>query len=150
MLCSQTPSVIRLRYTILLTHVSQLKILRKDKTRADPAPRGAYRGRAPPKWLLVPPKRKLFPPKRGLCPEEINRIGATGVQIEAQIGDVFMTFLGWRPFSFGDHLYSAGKTAWICDFGRKIPLNLCFSPRSVDPGWDKFFVPPCPSRIHTK
>ena len=40
------------------------------------------------------------PPKRGLCPEEINRLGATGVQIEARIG-VFcgltpdiMTFLG--------------------------------------------------------
>ena len=26
------------------------------------------------------------PPKRGLCPQEMNRIGATGVQIEAQIG----------------------------------------------------------------
>ena len=76
----------------------------------------------------APPKRKLCPPKRGLCPEEINRLGATGVQIEAQIG-VFcgltpdiMTFLGWRPFFlfFRDHPFSAGKTAWISDFGRKI------------------------------
>ena len=47
-----------------------------------------------------PPKRKLCPPKRGLFPEEINRIGATGVQIEAQIGVFcglttdFLTFLG--------------------------------------------------------
>ena len=36
-----------------------------------------------PKWLLVTPKRKLCPFKRGLCPKEINRLGATGVQIEA-------------------------------------------------------------------
>ena len=42
------------------------------------------------------------------------------------------------------------KTAWISDFGRKIPLNLCSSPCSSDPDWDKFLVPPCPSRIHTK
>ena len=54
---------------------------------------GAYRGRAPlndclcpPKQKLCPPKQKLCPPKRGLCPKEINRLGATGVQIEAQIG----------------------------------------------------------------
>ena len=68
---------------------------------------GAYRGRAPPNDCLCPPKRKLFPPKRGLCPEENNRLGATGVQIEAQNGVFqcyfcaicgltpdFMTFLG--------------------------------------------------------
>ena len=45
--------------------------------KADPAPRGAFRGRAP--------QTKIVPPKRGLCSEEINRLGATGVQIEAQI-----------------------------------------------------------------
>ena len=33
-------------------------------------------------------------------------------------------------------------------FGRKIPLNLWSSPCSFDPDWDKFLVPPCPSRIH--
>ena len=88
-----------------------------------PGATGGIPGRAPPKWLLVPP-----PPKRGLCHEEINRLGATGVQIEAQIG-VFcgltpdiMTFLGWRPF-FGDHPFSTGKTAWISNFGRKIPCK---------------------------
>ena len=29
-----------------------------------------------------PPKQKLYPSERGLRPEEINRLGATGVQIE--------------------------------------------------------------------
>ena len=48
-----------------------------------PAPRGAFRGRAPQMTACAPPKRKLCPSKRGLCPEEINRLGATGVQIEA-------------------------------------------------------------------
>ena len=33
------------------------------------APRGAFRG--------------IAPPERGLCPEEINRLGAAGLQIEA-------------------------------------------------------------------
>ena len=83
----------------------------RSATVADPAPRGAYRGLAPPNDCLCPPKRKLCPAKRGLCPEEINRLGATGVQIEAQVGVChcyfrafcgltpdFMTFLGWRPF----------------------------------------------------
>ena len=46
---------------------------------------GAYRGRAPPTDCLCPPKRKLCPPKRGLRPEEINRLGASGAQIEVQI-----------------------------------------------------------------
>ena len=53
------------------------------------------------------PQMKIVPPKRELRPEEINRLGATGVQIEAQIGVChryfrifceltpdFMTFLG--------------------------------------------------------
>ena len=163
-----------------------------------PGATGGIPGRAPPKWLLVPPKQKLRPPKRGLCPEEINRLGATWVQIEAQIGVLcgptpdIRTFLGWRPFFFFleithfrpekpfEFLISVGKsfanlekifsleitclrpenplqiwrrtlfcfwrlpvkTAWISDFGRKIPLNLCFSPCSSDPEWDKFLVPP--------
>ena len=33
--------------------------------------------------MLVPPQIKIVPPKRGLCPEEINRLGDTGVKIEA-------------------------------------------------------------------
>ena len=51
-------------------------------------------------------------------------------------------------FLFGDHLNSAGKTAWISNIGRKIPLTFCSSPCLFDPDWDKFLVPPCPSRIH--
>ena len=74
---------------------------------ADPVPRGDIPGPCPPDWLLVPPKRKLCPPKRELCPpkqelcpEEINRLGAFGAQIEAQISVFceltpdFVTFLG--------------------------------------------------------
>ena len=51
-------------------------------------------------------------------------------------------------FFFGGHLFSAGKTVLISDFGRKIPLSFWSSPCSFDPDWDKFLVPPCPSRIH--
>ena len=61
---------------------------------ADPAPRGAYTGAVPP------PTDCLCPPKRGLCPEEINRLGASGAQIEIQISVFcgltpdFVTYLG--------------------------------------------------------
>ena len=94
---------------------------------------GAYRGRAPPTGCLCPTKRKLCPPKRSLSPEEINRLGASGAQIEAQISVFLWTdtgfydVFGWRPFLFfflWDHLFSAGKTAWNSDFGRKIPWIL--------------------------
>ena len=50
----------------------------RPNRQADPAPRGAYRGRSPPPDCLCPPKR-------GLCPKEINRLGASGAQIEVQI-----------------------------------------------------------------
>ena len=49
---------------------------RKIKHSPGPAPRGAFRGHAPPNDCLCPLKREL-------CPEEINRLGAVGVQIEA-------------------------------------------------------------------
>ena len=183
---------------------------------------GAYRGRAhpndslcPQKRKLCPPKRKLCPPKRGLCPEEINRLGAPRVQIEAQIGVChryfrnfcgltpdFMTFLGSRPLFFEITCFRsekplelpilAGKSLTISVktfssffwrspvfgrknrlnsrvwpenplqfqwrsflffwrspvFGRKKRLNLWSLPCSFDQDWDKFLVPPYPSRIH--
>ena len=44
---------------------------------------GSFRDRAPSNDCLCPPKQKLRPPQQGLCPEEINRLRFTGVQIEA-------------------------------------------------------------------
>ena len=61
---------------------------------------GAYRGRAPLNDCLCSSNENCSPSKRGPCPEEINRLGAIGVQIEAQIGVFcglppdFMTILG--------------------------------------------------------
>ena len=34
----------------------------------------------------APPNESCAPPKRGLCPAEMKKIGAVGVQIEAEIG----------------------------------------------------------------
>ena len=128
---------------------------------------GAFRGCAPPNDCLCPPEWKLSPPKRGLCPEEINRLGATGVQIEAQISvcdrfsagkfltisvnTFFFVLFFWRSLFcfFGDHHeFLAGKTFQFLIYRRKIPLNFWSSPCFFDPDWDKFLVPPCPSRIH--
>ena len=82
------------------------------------------------------PNDCLCPPKRGLCPEDINRLWATGVQSEAQTGVCqryfsnfcgltpdFMTFLGWRPFFFFFFWRSPV-------FGRKNRLNFWFRPEN--------------------
>ena len=66
-----------------------------------PGATGGHTGAVPPQLTAcAPPKRKLCLPKRGLCPEEINRLGASGAQIEVQISVFcglkpdFVTFLG--------------------------------------------------------
>ena len=72
----------------------------------DPALKGGISGRAPQMTTCAPPNENCAP-KRELCPEEINRFGVTGVQVEAQMGVChrycrdfcglspdFMTFLG--------------------------------------------------------
>ena len=124
---------------------------------------GGISGPCPPNDCLCPPQTKIVPPKRGLCPEEINRLGATGVRIEVQIGVChrylrnfrgltpnFMTYLGWRPyfFFFGDNLFSAEKNVWLTDFSQKISLNFWSTSCSFDTDWDKFLMPPCSSQIY--
>ena len=121
---------------------------------ADPAPRVAYRGGDPQMTACAPQSEACAPKKlTGLgllkCRLRPKLVFATGI---------FVIFLVWHRISwhfwdedlffFEDHLFSAGKTAWITDFDRKIPLNLWSSPYSFDPDWDKFLVPPCPSRFH--
>ena len=44
---------------------------------------GGHFGAVPPQMTACAPQTKIVPPKRGLCPEETNRLGAFGVQIEA-------------------------------------------------------------------
>ena len=46
---------------------------------------GGHSGAVLPQLTACPPQTKIVPPKRGLCPEEINRLEATGAQIEVQI-----------------------------------------------------------------
>ena len=91
------------------------------------------------------PKRKLCPPKRGLCPKEINKLGATGVQIESQIGvfcgltSDFMTWDYGRKMSrkISEDVFFLRLPV----FGRENRLNFRFRPKipfSFDPEWDKF------------
>ena len=74
-------------------------ILMGGRVPPDPAPRGPYRGFAPPTDCLCP-QTKIVPPQGGLYPDKINRLGASGAQIEVQISVFggltpdFVTFLG--------------------------------------------------------
>ena len=74
-----------------------------------PGATGGHSGAVPPPQMTA-----CAPPKRGLCPKEINRLGASGVQIESQIvvfcglTTDFMTFF---LLFFEEHLFSAAKTA---------------------------------------
>ena len=61
----------------------QAEVLAIPEVATGPALWGAFRDRAPPTDCLCAPQTKVVPPKRGLCPEESNRLGATGEQIEA-------------------------------------------------------------------
>ena len=78
---------------------------------------GTYRG-VPPQTTACAPQRKIVLPKRGLWPEENNRLGATGVQIEAQIGvchSYFRAFCGWHRISWhfwDEDLFLGGITCF--------------------------------------
>ena len=106
---------------------------------------GAFRGCAPPNDCLCPPQTKIVTPQARTVPEEINRLGATGVQIEVQIGVCqryfcnfcrltpdFMTYLKWRPFFLNITCYRPEKTFKFL----------------ISADWDKFLVHLCPSRIY--
>ena len=132
-----------------------------------PGATGGPTGAVPPQMTACAPNENCGPHKRGQCPEEINRLGASGVQIEAQIGVFcgltpdFMTFLDedfffvffleitcfsarknrlnfrfrpenplqiWRRPFFLEITVFGRKNRLNSDFGRKILLNLCFSP----------------------
>ena len=91
-------------------------------TKGRPGATGGILRPCPPQMTAcAPPKQKLCPPpKRGLCPEEINRLEATGVQIEAQIGGLHDVF-GMKTFFF-----------WRSPvYGRKNRLNFRFRPENV-------------------
>ena len=118
--------------------------------------RGAYWGRAPPSDCLCPPNENCVPSREDCAPKKLTGLGPLECKSRPNwcllwTDTGFHDDFGMKTFFFfGDHLFSAGKTARICDFGRKIPLNLCSSSCLFDPDWDKFLVPPYPSRIHTK
>ena len=115
----------------------------------------------------VPAQTKTVPPLSEDC--ALKKLTGSGL-LECKLRPKLVFFVDWQRILwrfwdedhfFEDHLFSASKTAWICNFGRKIfcnfsedlffwrspvsgrkiPLNLCFSPCSLDPDWDKFLVP---------
>ena len=129
---------------------------------ADPAPRGGIAGPCPQMTACAPPNENYAPRGEDCALKKLTGSGLLECKSRPKLvfaTVIFVLFMDWHRISwhfwdddlflFGDHLFSAGKTAWIPDFGRKIPLNLWSSPCSFDPDWDKFLVPPCPSRIHT-
>ena len=103
-----------------------LRCFTRQCTLLRPGATGGHFGAVPPQMTACAPQTKIVPPKRGLCPEEINRHGATGVQMEAknsQISVYRCNFCGLTPsflillvlktfffFFFGLHLRIRGKS----------------------------------------
>ena len=91
----------------------------RPNRKADPAPRGAYRGRAPHLTACAPPNENCAPPPNEDCaPKKLTGSGL----LERKSRSKLVFFVDEDLF-FGDHLFSAGKTLWFCDFGKKIPCN---------------------------
>ena len=119
-----------------------------------PGVTGGHSGAVPPQMTsCAPPNENCASPSEDCAPKKLTGLGLLGCKSRPRLSyfrnlhniDGMKTFFF---FFFWDHLFWAGKTIWISDFGRKIPLNLWSSSCSIDPDWDKFLVPPCPSRIH--
>ena len=109
---------------------------------------GAFQGRSLPNDCLCPPNENCAP-KRGLCPKEINRLWATGVQIEA----LDFHNSAYRPTIRVQELFFrnfCGLTPdfmkFRVDFGTKNFFFLWSSPFSFDPHSrihiNKTLVPP--------
>ena len=97
---------------------------------------GACRGRAPPNDCLCPPNENSAPPSNDCAPKKLTRSGLLKCKSRPKLvfaTGIFVIFVDWHRISwhfgdedlffFGDHLFSAGKTARIPDFGRKISCN---------------------------
>ena len=101
------------------------------KSRPRPGATGGISGPCPPNWLLVPSQTKLCPPSEDCAPKKLTGSGL----LERNSRSKLVFFVDWHRilwrfwdedlffFFFGEHLFLAGKTAWISDFGRKIPCN---------------------------
>ena len=90
----------------------------------------AFRGRAPPKWLLVPPNENCAPQARTVsAPKKLTGSGLLECKSRPKLVFASGIFVNWHwiswqfgdedLFFFGDHTFSAGKIVWISDFGRK-------------------------------
>ena len=76
----------------------------------------------PPQMRACAPQTNIVSHKRELCPKEINRLGATGVQIEAKIDlchRYFCNFCGLLPDFWDEDPFFLRLPV----FGRKNCLN---------------------------
>ena len=92
---------------------------------------GGHTRAVPPQLAACPPPQtKIVPPSEDCA---LKKLIGSGL-LERKSRSKLVFFVDWHQilwrfwdenlfFFFGDHLFSAGKTAWICDFGPKIPCN---------------------------
>ena len=133
---------------------------------ADPGAPGGIPEPCPPKWLLVPPPNEnCVPPSEDCAPKKLTESWQLECKSRPKLvffvdwqriswrfwdEDLFLEITCFRPEKLLEFAISGGKSPAISVktfflrssvSGRKIPLNLCFSPCSLDPDWDKFLVP---------
>ena len=137
----------------------------KENSRQTRRHGGAFRGRAPPPQMTscAPPNENCAPPSEDCAPMKLTGLGLLECKSRPKLVSatgIFVIFVDWRrtTWHFGIKTFffwrspvfgrKNRKTVWISDFSRKTPLNFWSSLWSFDPDWDKFLVPPCPSRIN--
>ena len=89
---------------------------------------GAYRGRAPQLTACAPPNESYAPPSEDCA---LKKLTGSGL-LERKSRSKLVFFVEWHQilwrfwdedlFFLRSHPFSAGKIAWISDFGRKNPL----------------------------
>ena len=95
-----------------------------------PGATGGHTGAVPPQLTAcAPPNENCATQSEDCAPKKLTGSGL----LERKSRSKLVFFVDWHQilwrfwdkdlFFFGEHLFLAGKTAWISDFGRKISCN---------------------------
>ena len=97
------------RKNALKRETCQTSLCNSSEPQPDPAPRGAYRGRAPPNDFLCPPNENCVPPSEDSTRKKLTGLGLLGCKSRPKLLYVrnlhdingMKTFFFWRSPDLG-------------------------------------------------